>query len=416
MTTATAVKPAASTLAEYEKVVGHQRIDRLQRLAGKLKGKTLTHVNSTKEGGGVAEILNQAVPLLNELGVATDWQVIEGNPDFFKATKAFHNGLQGNDVVLTARMREAYQMVNEENAKRLRLDADVIFIHDPQPAALIQHFPRRGKWLWRCHIDASRPNRAVWKFLRQYVARYDASVFSMPAFAQSLPHPQYIVHPSIDPLSDKNRDLSEEEVKGVMEKLEIPRDKPLVLQVSRFDRFKDPLGVVKAFQMVRQSRPCRLVLAGGGASDDPEGLEVLAEVKAAVGNDPDIHILLLPPDSHFEINALQRAANVVVQKSLKEGFGLTVTEALWKGKPVVGGATGGITLQVHNYHTGFQVHSPEGAAYRIRYLLSRPESALRMGKTAREFVRDHFLITRQVQDYMTLMLILLSGETKEIFI
>ncbi len=416
MTTATAVRTPAPSLAEYERVIGKQRIDLLQRLAGRLKGKTLTHVNSTKEGGGVAEILNRAVPLLNDLGIATDWQVIEGNPDFFKATKAFHNGLQGNEVALSPRMREAYLAVNEENVKRLRLEADVVFIHDPQPAALIQHARNRGKWLWRCHIDASRPNRGVWKFLRQFVVRYDASVFSMPAFAQSLPHPQYIVHPSIDPLSDKNRDLTEVEIQVVLDRLEIPRDKPIILQVSRFDRFKDPLGVVKAFQMVRQSRPCRLVLAGGGASDDPEGLEVLAEVKSAAGNDPDIHILLLPSDSHLEINALQRAANVVVQKSLKEGFGLTVTEALWKGKPVVGGATGGITLQVHNYHTGFLVHSAEGAAYRIRYLLSRPEDGLRMGKTAREFVRDHFLITRQVQDYMALMLILLSGETREIFI
>lgn len=416
MTTATAVRTPAPSLAEYERVIGKQRIDLLQRLADRLKGKTLTHVNSTKEGGGVAEILNRAVPLLNDLGIATDWQVIEGNPDFFKATKAFHNGLQGNEVALSPRMREAYLAVNEENAKRLRLEADVVFIHDPQPAALIQHARNRGKWLWRCHIDASRPNRGVWKFLRQFVVRYDASVFSMPAFAQSLPHPQYIVHPSIDPLSDKNRDLTEEEIQAVLDRLEIPRDKPMILQVSRFDRFKDPLGVVKAFQMVRQSRPCRLVLAGGGASDDPEGLEVLAEVKNAAGNDPDIHILLLPSDSHLEINALQRAANVVVQKSIKEGFGLTVTEALWKGKPVVGGATGGITLQVHNYHTGFLVHSAEGAAYRIRYLLSRPEDGLRMGKTAREFVRDHFLITRQVQDYMALMLILLSGETREIFI
>ena len=416
MTTATAPKTTVATLAEYEKIIGKQVIDRLRRLAERLKGKTLTHVNSTKEGGGVAEILNRAVPLLNELGISTDWQVVEGNPDFFKATKAFHNGLQGNDVILSTKMRDSYLAVNEENAKRLRLEADVVFIHDPQPAALISHYPKRGKWLWRCHIDASRPNRAVWKFLGQFVVRYDASVFSMPAFAQSLPHPQYIVHPSIDPLSEKNRDLAEDEIQDILERLGIPRDKPMILQVSRFDRFKDPLGVVQAFQMVRESRPCRLVLAGGGASDDPEGLEVLAEVKNAVGKDPDIHILLLPPDSHLEINALQRAANVVVQKSLKEGFGLTVTEALWKGKPVVGGATGGITLQVHNYHTGFQVHSAEGAAYRIRYLLSRQEDALRMGKTAREFVREHFLITRQVHDYMTLMLILLSGETREIFI
>jgi trehalose synthase len=242
--------------------------------------------------------------------------------------------------------------------------------------------------------------------LREVVKQYDASVFSMDRFAQNLPHPQYLIHPSIDPLSEKNRELTPAEIQAVLDRLGIPRDKPIILQVSRFDTFKDPLGVIQAFRLVQRHTPCRLILAGGEATDDPEGAEVYARVVEAVGGDNDIHLLMLPSDAHHDINALQRAADIIVQKSTREGFGLTVTEAMWKGKPVVGGAVGGIVLQLQDYTTGFLVHSPEGCAFRIRYLLHHPELARRMGHLAREFVRSRFLITRNMRDNLTLMILL----------
>jgi len=287
----------------------------------------------------------------------------------------------------------------------------MIMIHDPQPAALIDYGSRAGKWVWRCHIDVSQPARRVWRFLKNYVLKYDAAVFSLPAFAQKVPIPKFLVYPSIDPLSDKNRELSPGEVTEVLDTLGVPRDKPILLQVSRFDRFKDPVGVIQAYRIVKKHNDCRLILAGGGASDDPEGDVVLQEVREAAGQDPDIHILVLPPDSNIEINALQRAATIVIQKSLKEGFGLTVAEAMWKGKPVVGGFAGGITVQIMYYHTGYTVSSVEGAAFRIRYLLNNPEIAQKMGNDAREYVRRNFLITRHLADYLTLMATLTNGRS-----
>jgi trehalose synthase len=281
---------------------------------------------------------------------------------------------------------------------------------------LLQHCPnRKGKWIWRCHIDASHPYRPVWKYLRQFVTHYDASIFSLAAFAQELPHPQYLIPPSIDPLSDKNIELEPEFIQQVLDKYNLDGDRPLLLQVSRFDRFKDPIGVIHAYQMVKRFLPnVQLVLAGGGATDDPEGEVVLSEVKAAAGNDNDIHVLLLPPDANLEINALQRAANIVLQKSLREGFGLTVTEAMWKGKPVIGGDVGGIKLQVINHHTGFLVNTPEGAALRIRYLLHQPQKIQEMSGKARGFVLDNFLITRHLREYLTLMVSLLRNSQERI--
>jgi trehalose synthase len=301
-------------------------------------------------------------------------------------------------------MFDAYLECNRENARRLNLDADVALIHDPQPAALIDRRPSGSKWIWRCHIDLSTPQRSVWQFLRPYIIRYDAAVFSLPKFAQRLPIPQFLVYPSIDPLSDKNRELPEEEVGAILDRLEIPRDKPLLLQVSRFDRFKDPVGVVEAYRIVKKSHDCRLVLAGGSADDDPEGAEVLAEVREAVGVDPDVHLLLLPPTANIEINALQRAAAIVLQKSTREGFGLTVTEAMWKGKPVIGGETGGITAQVIHGKTGYTVNSPEGAAFYIKHLFNDVELMAAIGRQAKEYARHRFLITRQLQDYLGVMI------------
>ena len=395
------------TLDDYAPIVGMEVVGQLRRLAEHLQNRRFVHVNSTAVGGGVAEILSRGVPLLNQLGLETTWEVIQGDPDFFEVTKAFHNGLQGFKVNLTPAMLEHYREVNRANARRFSWEADLALVHDPQPACLIEEMrPQAKHWVWRCHVDASRPDLSVWRFLREIVKNYDASVFSMSQFAQNLPHPQYLIRPSIDPLSEKNRDLTEAEVKKVLDRLEIEKDKPLLVQVSRFDSFKDPLGVIQAFRMVRRHTPCKLVLAGGTAADDPEGAEVLANVREAARGEPDIHILLLPADAHHEVNALQRAADIIIQKSTREGFGLTVTEAMWKGRPVIGGAVGGIVLQLRDYQTGFLVHTPEGCAFRIRYLLHRPEMARHMGQMGREFVRTHYLITRHLRDYLTLMILL----------
>ena len=394
-------------LEKYVPIVGAEVIDHLRHLAEPLRGSRVVHVNSTREGGGVAEILSWLIPFKQELGLETSWEVIEGDPEFYQCTKSFHNGLQGAPVAIPAKQLAAYEQTNRDNAERLRgllSEADFVFIHDPQPAPLLHFCPEhKGKWVWRCHIDLSRPHRAVWKYLRDWVGSYDASIWSLADFAQPLPHPLYLIAPSIDPLSQKNRDLYPGEVDAVFDRHGLDPDLPLITQVSRYDRFKDPLGVIRSYQLAREYTPLQLVLAGGGAADDPEGEEVLREVREAAGDDPNIHILLLPADSHREINALQRASTIVLQKSTREGFGLTVTEALWKGKPVIGGNTGGIRLQVINHQTGFLVSTPEGAALRIRYLLRNRDHLAEMGERGRALVLDNFLVTRHLREYLTLM-------------
>ncbi len=394
-------------LENYAAIVGNEVVDHLRQLAEPLKGMKVVHLNSTREGGGVAEILNWLIPVKRELGLDAEWEVLTGDKDFYQCTKSFHNGLQGSPVGIPPALLRAYEKTNEENAERLRSkleEADFVFIHDPQPAPLLRLCPnRKGKWVWRCHIDLSRPYRAVWKYLREFVVGYDASIWSLADFAQPLPHPLYLIAPSIDPLSQKNRELYPGEVEAVFDRYDLDPDLPLITQVSRFDRFKDPLGVIYAYRLIKEFTPVQLVLAGGGATDDPEGEEVLREVLAAAGDDPDIHILLLPSDAHREINGLQRASTICLQKSTKEGFGLTVTEAMWKGKPVIGGDTGGIRLQVINHHTGFLVNTPEGAALRVRYLLKNRDRLDDMGRKAKDFVLNNFLVTRHLREYLTLM-------------
>lgn len=397
-----------SLLESYAEVAGAEVVDHLRQLARPLAGMKIIHVNSTRVGGGVAEILEKLVPLMQELDIDTSWEVIEGEELFYQCTKNMHNGLQGNRINIPQAQIAAYEQTNSLNAEKMGAklsEADFVFIHDPQPAPLLGHCPdRRGKWVWRCHIDASHPFRPVWKYLRRHVRGYDASIFSLAQFAQSLPHPQYIIPPSIDPLSDKNIALPAEEVAAVLAEFNIDAQRPILAQISRFDRFKDPLGVIQAFKLVKQFVPSvQLVLAGGGATDDPEGEQVLKEVEESSNGDPDIHVLLLPPDAHRTINALQCGADIVLQKSIKEGFGLTVTEAMWKGKPVIGGDTGGIRLQVVNFNTGFRVNTPEGAALRIRYLLHNPEKMKEIGQRARLFAHDNFLLTRHLREYLTLM-------------
>jgi len=397
----------------YRDIVGAPVIRQLRRLGERLRGIRVVHVNSTAEGGGVAEILAWMVPLMRDLEIDAQWRVIQGTPEFFSVTKAIHNGLQGYPVSITGKDWEIYQEVNQSNAVQLRAEleeADIVVIHDPQPAPLLGMCRnRKGKWIWRAHIDISRPSRLVWKTLRSHVEKYDASIFSMNPFAQLLPHPQFIIAPSIDPLSEKNMELDQDELDAVRGRFGLNPGKPLLVQISRFDRFKDPVGVIKAYHLIRTVIPVQLVLAGGEATDDPEGAAVIGEVREAAGNDPDIHVLLLPSDAHRTINALQRLADIIIQKSTREGFGLTVTEGLWKGKPVIGGESGGIRLQVIGYNTGFLVNTPEGAARRIRFLLHHRERMSQMGVTAREFVRENFLLTRHLREYLTLMLLLRSG-------
>ncbi len=367
----------------------------------------------------MAEILEWMVPLMNDAGLQASWEVIQGDPRFFEITKSVHNGLQGHGVPLSAKDWKIYEDVNARNFDRLRAvleEADFVIIHDPQPASLLSLCDRRkGKWIWRAHIDISRPFRPVWKALRPFVEKYDASIFSMAEFAQLLPHPQFLVPPSINPVSEKNRELDPAEIEAVRAEFGLDPGRPLRVQVSRFDRFKDPVGVIEAYRLVRKIAPVQLVLAGGGATDDPEGKAGLEDVQAAAGGDPDIHVLLLPSGAHRTINALQRLADVIIQKSTREGFGLTVTEGMWKGKPVVGGDTGGIRLQVVNHHTGFLVNTPEGAAHRIRYFLRNRDRISEMGSIAREVVRENFLLTRHLRDYLTLMLVMQRDPRERMF-
>lgn len=387
-------------ISEYAGIAPKGDLVLLQRMGERLRGRRFLHVNSTREGGGVAEILHRMIPLLDELGIQARWEVIEGDAQFYDMTKKVHNALQGMPETITDAMWDHHLEVNRENARRLDLAADAVLIHDPQPAPLVEA-RSDGRWIWRCHIDLSSPYDAVCDRLMRYCTRYDSAIFSVARFARHMSIDEFIVPPSIDPVSDKNRELSGEEIAETLERYRIPQDRHMILQVSRFDRFKDPIGVINAYRNVRRYNDCILVLAGSPATDDPEGAAVLEEVREHAASDEDIFILLLPPFSDKDINALQRAATVVLQKSLKEGFGLTVSEAMWKSRPVLGGAIGGIPLQIEHGITGFLVHSVEGAAFRIRQLLNNPEMAKRMGERGREHVRRNFLITRQLRDYLS---------------
>ncbi len=391
------------SLDDYVPIVGREEIDSLRALAKPLAARTVQMVNSTAVGGGVAEILNRLIPLISELGLKPRWDVMTGGDDFFEITKAFHNALHGGQYTPKPKDFETFLQYASENRQRLPFDAEFIVVHDPQPVALIEGRENGARhWIWRCHIDLSRPNPHVWTFLLPFVCRYDAALFSAPEFSRQLPIPQYLFYPCIDPASDKNRRLEPEVVDRTLQRFGIDQARPIITQISRFDRLKDPLGVLRAYQIVKRHTDCQLVLAGGGASDDPEGESVLAEVRQAAEGDPDVHVLNLPPWSALEINALQRGSTVIVQKSLREGFGLTVTEALWKAKPVVASAVGGIPAQVIHKHTGLLAHSIEGAAYQIRFLLSHPALAQKLGEQGHEHVREHFLITSNVRRYLTL--------------
>ncbi|MFW9917460.1 MAG: glycosyltransferase, partial [Candidatus Thorarchaeota archaeon] len=385
----------------HEAIVGSEKIKELRALALQLQGKKILHINSTAVGGGVAEILTRLVPLLESLSVAVKWQIIRGGEDFFGVTKAFHNLAHGLEAELPPRSFSIFQKTTKWNLQELPLVEDFIFVHDPQPIGLIAARNRNAhsKWIWRCHIDVSNPEKRVWQFLRRRIDRFNAAIFSMPQFAKKLNIPRFIVPPSLDPTSDKNRELSQQEIEALLAQFNLPLETPLVVQISRFDPLKDPIGVIEAFRRVRRRIKCHLVLAGGGASDDPEGAYVFQQVLKVAEKDPSISILFLPHDE-LVINALQRAATVVIQKSLREGFGLTVTEALWKKKPVIGSAVGGIPRQIIHNVTGILAHSIEGTARQLERLLLDPDFCQRLGSNGHEFVKENFLITRLVKDHL----------------
>lgn len=390
-------------ISDYAGVVGESVIRELYILAERLGGCTVQNISSTAEGGGVAEILHRMLPLLNELGVPTAWDVIKGGEHFFQVTKKFHNALHGRKVEFTREDWDIFAETTEFNIKIINIVGDIVYIHDPQPIGLVKQRQETGKkWIWRCHVDFSSPDPKVWKFLKEFIEQYDVSVFSAPQFSKPLKTRQVLISPSIDPLSPKNRELERSEIEGVLARFNIDPELLIMTQISRFDYLKDPVGVIEAYRLVKKNIDCQLILAGGGATDDPEGEAVLAQVREAAGDDPNIHVILLPPASDLEINALQRASAVVLQKSLREGFGLTVAEALWKAKPVVASAVGGIPLQIAHKYSGLLSHTIEGTAFWVKQILQNPEFGERLGRNGKEHIKNNFLITKHIREYLLL--------------
>ncbi len=385
-------------IEEYERLIGSESTDRIVRKANRLHGLRVINVSSTFYGGGVAEILSSLTLLQRSLGIRADWRLIQGSPDFFSVTKKLHNALQGAEINMTALKRQIYEQLVMDNALRMDLDADFVVVHDPQPLPLITHYRRTCPWVWRCHVDLSGPNPEAWDYLRSFVEEYDAMIVSLPEYARHVGVPQAFFMPAIDPFCIKNRELDEAEIRDRLGHYGIPEDLPIVAQISRFDRWKDPEGVIEAFRIARREVPCTLVLLGNVASDDPEGqhvFEALLECK-------EERIVILTATDSALVNALQRRAAVVLQKSLREGFGLTVTEAMWKGAPVIGGNCGGIRRQIEDGVNGFLVSSVEQAAARLVQLLRDPALRERLGSRARETVRQHFLMSRLAEQYLDL--------------
>jgi len=400
-----------SRLDQQTAIVGEQVVDELRLLGDQLRDRVMRHISASSVGGGVAEILHRMVPYFRELGIDARWDVIKGDSQFSTVTRKMHAALQGQSVDVTEKDFAVYRETLDLNRAELDLSGDAVFIHDPQPAGLIAHRDAaRTPWIWDTQLDLSAARTEVWDFFRPMLERYDAAVLPSPAFASELNIRQILIAPSIDPLSDRNRELTAEQVREVLDRLELNTDKPVVTQVSRFDHAKDPTGVIEAYQIAKKRVECQLWLVGCSPTEDPEGNPAIAEVYEKADNDPDIHILELSSTSHLDINALQRASTIILQKSLKEGFGLTVTEALWKGKPVIASGVGGIPLQITHNYSGILTHSIEGTAYWIRQLLQEPPYARRLGENGRQHVRDNFLLTRHLKDYLLLFLSLYHAE------
>ena len=385
-------------LDDYEPLVGKEAVERIREKARPLHGLHIANVNSTYYGGGVSQLLSSLTLLMDSVGIDTGWRVIVGSPDFFSITKKMHNALQGGPINLTARKMELYEASVYENSIRNHLDHDIVIVHDPQPLPIINYYRRKGPWIWRCHIDLSNPNQELWDYLSPFVEKYDAVILSSEDYAQKLSTPQLFFMPAIDPFSIVNRELSPQLCDERLRHYGIPTDLPLIVQISRFDRWKDPEGVIEAFRLARKEVPGTLVLLGNVATDDPEGETVYESLL----NQREERIIILSRQDGALVNALQRRAAVVLQKSIREGFGLTVSEAMWKGTPVIGGNVGGIRYQIEDGVSGFLVDTVEEAADRIVRLLKDGELRDHMGKQARETVREQFLLTRYLEQYIDL--------------
>ena len=395
------------SLEDYRPIVGDDVISEIYRLARPLYGKKVLHINSTYYGGGVAEILYSLVPLLNAAGVDADWRTLRGAPEFFNITKKFHNAIQGESIRMTDIKAALYIENNQDFASYCKIDADCVVIHDPQPLPLIRFYKRRQPWIWRCHVDLTHPNEELSQFLKGYILAYDSIVVSDEQYVRrDLPMDYTIIEPAIDPLSSKNREIPDDLIDRTLQKYGIPTDKPIITQISRFDKWKDPDNVINAYKMVRRESDCRLVLCGSMATDDPEGWEIYNKTRESAGSMLDTKdIILLTIEDNILVNALQTQAAVVIQKSIREGFGLTVTEALWKAKPVVASNVGGIPRQVINNQTGFLVDplDIQGLAEMIVSILKHPHVGRQLGANGKEHVRKNFLITRHVIDDLKLL-------------
>lgn len=395
------------SVEDYREIVGDEVISEIHRRARKLYGKHILHVNSTYQGGGVAEMLSSLIPLMNDVGMDVGWVILHGEPDFFTVTKKFHNALHGERINLSEMKKGLYIMTNEDFSVYTHIHHDCVIVHDPQPLPLIKFYKKQRPWIWRCHVDLSNPNEEVWEFLKTYILRYDMVIVSNEKYRRKdLTVEQRVIYPAIDPLLPKNIEISEGVISKYLDKFDISTDKPLITQISRFDKWKDPEGVIEAFKLVKEKIDCRLVLCGDMATDDPEGSEIYSRVWRKAG---DLirkgDVMLITAGHDILVNALQRSSAVIIQKSLREGFGLTVTEALWKGKPVVASNVGGIPLQIADGENGFLVepYDTKGFADRIIKILRNPDLAEEMGKKSKEIVRNNFLITRLLLDYLDLL-------------
>ena len=405
------VPTTPKSLEAYRPIIGDERTDEILALAAPLRDARVLHVNATAFGGGVAEILGTLIPLMDDIGLDADWQVIKGADEFFHVTKSMHNSLQGMYYDWTPAMRDIWLNYNKLNADLFDEKYDYVIIHDPQPAAIPSFLEERlekreGKWIWRCHIDLTNAQVQVWDFLRPHVERYDGAIFTLPDYVKDDLQGPVVFHipPAIDPLSPKNVDLPSETVDEILRRYGVDPERPMITQISRFDPWKDPLGVIDVYRTLKHTFPeLQLVMVASMASDDPEGWDWYERTVRRAGEDFDIHILSnLNGVGNIEVNAFQRAARVVIQKSVREGFGLVVSEALWKGRPVVAGNVGGIPLQIINGETGFLVNTPEECVDKLLFLLHHRKEADRMGATGVEFVRDHFLTTRYLRDYLAI--------------
>jgi len=391
-------------LEDYIKIIGEETVAQIHAAAQPLREQSVLHINATYHGGGVAEMLRTIVPLMNEIGLDADWSLLYGEPELFRTTKKIHNGIQGEKVELTQEELTTYFSINKTFARYTPIFHDTVIVHDPQPLPMLQYRKKSRPWIWRCHIDSSAPNKEVWETLKPLIARYDAMIVSSESFKRpELSIPTYIIPPAIDPFSLINQDLSPDDVAGKLAEYDIPQDKPLIVQVSRFDKWKDPLGVIEVFRRVRKETDCRLVMLGNMASDDPEGPQIYAEVAAQAGKLDGVQ--LITQSDPLLVNALQRSAAVVVQLSRKEGFGLTVSEALWKSTPVVATRVGGIPLQIEDGRTGFLTdYADYGTiAERVLRVLNDPELSDRLGREGKEHVRRNFLMPRLLLDWLKVL-------------